>query len=148
MKASMGRELKSALQYQLNKMQQMKGEKMKKILIVDDQLEVRELVEITLKSDDYEVFKAESAEKAIEITKTENPDLIIMDIMMPGGIDGLEATRIIKSNPETKDCSIIMLTAKGQQLDREKGFKAGADGYFVKPFSPLELINKVEEILK
>ncbi len=120
---------------------------MKKILIVDDQMEVRRLVEITLRVEDYQILQAESGEKAIEIVKTEKPDLIIMDIMMPGGIDGLEATRILKNDPETKDSTIIMLTAKGQEADRKKGFEAGADDYFIKPFSPLELIKKVEEVL-
>jgi len=120
---------------------------MKKILITDDKVEVRRLVEMTLRVGDYQVFQAENGEKAVEIAKTEKPDLIIMDIMMPGGMDGLEATRIIKNDPETKDCTIIMLTAKGQKADREEGFEAGADDYFAKPFSPLELIKKVEEVL-
>jgi len=120
---------------------------MKKILIVDDQLRIRELVEVTLRISDYRILQAESGEEAIEIVKTEKPDLTIMDIMMPGGIDGLEATRILKNDPGTKDCAIIMLTAKGQEADREKGLEAGADGYFIKPFSPLDLIRKVEEIL-
>jgi len=120
---------------------------MKKILIVDDQPEVRELVEVTLRVEDYNILQAKNGKKAIEIVKAEKPDLIIMDIMMPGELDGLEATRIIKNDPETNDCKIIMLTAKGQQADREKGFEAGADDYFVKPFSPLELIKTVEEVL-
>ena len=121
---------------------------MKKILIVDDQLEVRELVEVTMRVGDYQILQAKSGEEAIEIVKAEKPDLIIMDVMMPGGIDGLEATRMLKHDPETKDCKIIMLTAKGQEIDREKGIEAGADDYFVKPFSPLELIRKVEDILE
>jgi len=120
---------------------------MKKILIVDDQMEVRRLVEMTLRVEDYQVLQAENGEKAYEIVKIEKPDLIIMDIMMPRGIDGLEATRILKNDPETKDSTIIMLTAKGQEADREKGFEAGAEDYFIKPFSPLELIKKVEEVL-
>jgi len=120
---------------------------MKKILIVDDQIEVRELVEVTLRVEDYQIFQAKSGEEAIEIAKAEKPELIIMDIMMPGGMDGLEATRILKNDSETKECTIIMLTAKGQQADREAGLEAGADDYFAKPFSPLELIKKVEEVL-
>ena len=118
---------------------------MKKILIVDDRLEVRELVEVTLRVKDYQILQASSGEVALEMVKTEKPDLILMDIMMPGGMDGLEATRIIKNDPDTKNCSVIMLTAKGQKIDREKGLEAGADDYFVKPFSPLDLIKKVEE---
>ncbi|MDO9527671.1 MAG: response regulator [Syntrophales bacterium] len=120
---------------------------MKKILIVDDQLQIRELVEVTLRGEDCLILQAKSGEEAIKIVKAEKPDLIIMDVMMPGKIDGLEATRILKNDPETKDCTIIMLTAKGQEADREKGLEAGADDYFTKPFSPLELIRKVEEIL-
>jgi DNA-binding response OmpR family regulator len=120
---------------------------MKKILIVDDRAEVRELVEVTLRSSEYISLQAESGEKAIEIAKAERPHLIIMDIMMPGGIDGLETTRILKGDPETRESVIIMLTAKGQEIDREEGFKAGADDYFVKPFSPLDLIRKVDEVL-
>jgi len=120
---------------------------MKKILIVDDQPEVRELVDVTLSSEDTHIIKAASGEEAVEVTRGESPDLIIMDIMMPGEIDGLEATRILKSDPRTRNISILLLTAKGQDRDIEKGLEAGADAYFIKPFSPLELIHKVEEIL-
>ncbi|MCF6290931.1 MAG: response regulator [Desulfobacterales bacterium] len=120
---------------------------MKKILIVDDQLEVRELVEVTLRVGDYRILQAVSGEEAVGIARSERPELIIMDIMMPGGIDGLQATRILKNDPETKDCKIVMLTARGQETDKARGQEAGADDYFVKPFSPLELIRKVEEIL-
>ena len=120
---------------------------MKKILVVDDQKKIRELVEVTLRLEDYQIFQAKSGDEAIKLARVERPDLVIMDIMMPGGIDGLEATRVLKNDPETKGCQIIMLTGKGQQDDQEKGLKAGADDYFSKPFSPLELIKKVEEVL-
>ena len=120
---------------------------MKTILIVDDQFEVRELVEVTLMVEDYRILKAQSGEEAVEIARKECPDLIIMDVMMPGGMDGLEATRIIKSDPATKDCKVIMLTAKGQKSDIERGFEVGATEYFIKPFSPLDLIKKVEEVI-
>lgn len=120
---------------------------MKKILIVDDRLEVRELVEVTLRPGDYKIMQAESGERAVEIARAEQPDLIIMDVMLPGGMDGLETTRILKKDPATRTSTILMLTAKGQQIDRKAGLDAGADDYFVKPFRPLELIKKVEEIL-
>ena len=120
---------------------------MKKILIVDDDFEIRRLVDMTLRIEDYQILQAESGEKAIEIVKTEKPDLVIMDIMMPGGMDGLEATRILKNDPETKGCSIIMLTAKGQSYEREEGLAAGADDYFSKPFSPLALIKRVGKMV-
>jgi two-component system, OmpR family, phosphate regulon response regulator PhoB len=120
---------------------------MKKVLIVDDHAEVRRLVEMTLRVDDYEILQAQNGKEAIEIARNNKPDLIIMDIMMPGNIDGLKATRILKDDPKTKDIIIIMLTAKGQEFDKEKGLEAGANDYFTKPFSPLELIKKVEEVL-
>ncbi|MBN2255669.1 MAG: response regulator [Deltaproteobacteria bacterium] len=121
---------------------------MKKILIVDDQPEVRELVAVTLRAGTYQILEAESGERSLEVAKEHKPDIILMDVMMAGKIDGFEATRRLKSDPETKDCTIIMLTAKGQAADRETGFEAGADDYFVKPFSPLELLRKIEEVLE
>jgi len=120
---------------------------MKKILIVDDQQEIRDLVEITLRVSDYKILKASNGAEAVDMAKREKPDLIIMDIMMPGDINGMDAIRIIKNNTETKNTTILILTAKGQKEDIAKGEKAGADGYFIKPFSPLELINKVESVL-
>jgi CheY-like chemotaxis protein len=120
---------------------------MKKILIVDDRSEIRELVEVTLNIGDYTIFQADNGEKAIEIAKQEKPDLIIMDVMMPGKFDGVEATRIIKSDPELKKGKLIMLTSMGKNDDLDRGFGAGADDYFIKPFSPLDLIKKVEEVL-
>ncbi len=121
---------------------------MKKILIVDDRAEVRELVKITLRSEVYQIFQANNGEKAIDVARKEKPDLIIMDIMMPGEIDGIEATRILKNDPITKESIIIMLTSKGQKEDIKKGYEAGAEDYFVKPFSPLDLIKKVEKVLE
>lgn len=120
---------------------------MKKILIVDDQMEVRELVEVTLQDEDYQIFQAASGEEAIEVARRERPALIILDIMMPGGMDGLEACRRLKEDKETRSCRILFLTAKGQEVDKEQGLEAGAIGYFIKPFSPLELLAKVEELL-
>jgi len=120
---------------------------MKKILIVDDEPGIRELVNSTLRLSGYQIFQAESGQKAIQIARAERPDLIIMDITMPGDIDGLEATHILKNDPETKGITIIILTARIQDTDLEEGLKAGADDYFTKPFSPLELIKKMEEVL-
>jgi len=120
---------------------------MKKILIVDDRSEVRELVAVTLESENYQIQQADNAEKAIAMANREKFDLILMDVMMPGGMDGLEAVRVLKNDPETRNCPVIMLTAKGQEYDRIEGSKAGADDYFVKPFSPLDLLRKIENVL-
>ena len=121
---------------------------MKKILIVDDQIEVRELVQVTLEIGDYQILTAENGQKAVEIAQIEHPDIILMDIMMPGSeVDGLEACRRLKANPATAEITIVMLSAKGQEADLEAGRKAGADDYFIKPFSPIALIEKVEEVI-
>ena len=117
---------------------------MRKILIVDDQLEVRELVEVTLRGDDIVILQAASGEEALAVVRSEKPELILMDVMMPGRFDGLETTRAIKSDPATRNCTVILLTAKGQDADRRRGLEAGAEAYFTKPFSPLALIECVE----
>jgi two-component system phosphate regulon response regulator PhoB len=121
---------------------------MKKILIVDDQIEVRELVQVTLEIGDYQILTAENGQEAIGIAEAEHPDIILMDIMMPGSdVDGLEACRRLKANPDTADITIVMLSAKGQESDLDAGRIAGADDYFTKPFSPIALIEKVEQVM-
>ncbi len=121
---------------------------MKKILIVDDQIEVRELVQVTLEIGDYQILAAENGQQAIEIARAEHPDIILLDIMMPGSdVDGLEACRRLKSDPATADITIVMLSAKGQEVDIQTGKVAGADDYFTKPFSPIALIEKVESVI-
>jgi CheY-like chemotaxis protein len=121
---------------------------MKKILIVDDQAEVRELVEVTLSIGDYQIMQASSGDEALAVVRAEHPDLILLDVMMPSSsIDGFEVCRSIKSDPVLRDTVIVMVTARGQEQDLEMGRSVGADGYFTKPFSPLQLMNMVEEVL-
>lgn len=120
---------------------------MKKILIVDDEEKVRKLVEVTLSVGELEILHASSGDEALKVTRGEKPDIILLDIMMPGGLDGFDVCRLLKEDPDTKDIYIIMLTAKGQQVDKEKGLASGADDYFVKPFSPKELMDKIDNIL-
>lgn len=121
---------------------------MKTILIVDDQQEVRELVDVTLRIGDYVIRQADSGDQALTIARTEHLDLILLDVMMPDStIDGYEVCQQLKSDPLTKHIYVVMLTARGQDADIEMGRQVGADDYFTKPFSPLELMNKVEELL-
>jgi DNA-binding response OmpR family regulator len=121
---------------------------MKKILVVDDQSAVRELVSVTLEIGHYQILAAENGNQALEVARAELPELMLLDIQMPGGsLDGLEVCRILKSDERTKDIYIVMLTARGQDWDKQAGQEAGADDYFVKPFSPLELMNKVDAVL-
>ena len=122
---------------------------MKKILIVDDQDAVRELVSVTLEIGSHQILEATNGDEALKIAQSERPDLILLDIQMPGGkLDGLDVCRILKNDAATRGIRIVMLTAKGQEWDKQAGHDAGADGYFVKPFSPLDLIDTVEQFLK
>lgn len=121
---------------------------MKTILIVDDHERTRELVAVTLADiGDYQIIEAKNGEEGVAMARESNPDLILMDVSMPGEYDGFEAARLIKAGADTSKIHVIMLTAKGQLADKEEGKRAGVDGYFVKPFSPVELIRKVESLL-
>ena len=108
---------------------------MKKILVVDDQAEVRELVEVTLRSEEFEIIQAKSALEAIEKAKSEKPDLIILDIMMPN-FDGIATCKILKRNPITKKIPVIFLTAKHGKEDVKAALQAGGKDYVMKPFQP------------
>jgi DNA-binding response OmpR family regulator len=121
---------------------------LKKILIVDDQPQIRELVAITLQLSSYQILLAENGQQAIEIAQTEHPDVILLDVMLSGSdLDGLEVCRRLKKNPATEDIPIVLLTAHGQMSDIEAGKAAGADDYFTKPFSPIALMKKIEAVL-
>ena len=122
---------------------------MKKILIVDDKPEIRELVSVTLEIGPYQILTAENGDQALQMAQTQKPDVMLLDVQMPGGtLDGLDVCRILKSAEETKNIYIIMLTAKGQSSDKQAGQEVGADDYLVKPFSPLQLMNSVEAVLE
>jgi two-component system phosphate regulon response regulator PhoB len=121
---------------------------MKKILIVDDQREIRELVAATLRIGPYQIFQAANGPEALDLVQRERPDLILLDVMMQvGGMDGFEACRRIKTDLETSGSFVMMLTARDQKTDLEQGYAAGANDYFTKPFSPLELMAKVDEVM-
>lgn len=119
---------------------------MKKILIVDDDKHIRALVSATIERDELEILEAEDGEKALEIINKTKPDLVILDVTMPKK-NGLEVCRIIKSQETTRHIYVIMLTGKVEESDLQKGKEAGADEYFIKPFSPLALLHKIDEIL-
>jgi len=122
------------------------GTYMKKILIVDDEASIRFLISETLEINDYEICEAEDGQEAISMANENEFDLLLLDVMMPK-LTGYEVAKALKENKSKKKPEIIMLTAKGQQKDREEGFKNGADYFLTKPFSPIELLELVEEIL-
>lgn len=115
-----------------------------KILVVDDEKEIRNLIEIYLKNEGYEVIKARDGEEALEILEKEDIHLIILDIMMPK-IDGIEVAKKVRDN---KAIPIIMLSAKSEDYDKIKGLNTGADDYMTKPFNPLELIARVNSQIR
>ena len=114
------------------------------ILVVDDEKEIADLVEIYLVSDGYKVFKADNAQKGLELLEKESVQLVLLDIMMPG-MDGLEMCKRIR---ETNNIPIIMLSARSTDLDKILGLGTGADDYVVKPFNPLELTARVKSQLR
>ena len=118
-----------------------------KVLIVDDQSDIRQLIRVTL-GKSYETLEAEDGVAALSIIRNSHPRVVILDVMMPGEMDGLKVLDAVKSDPALRDIRIIMVTARGQALDYEAGMSRGADGYFVKPFSPLQLSNMVREFMK
>ena len=118
-----------------------------KVLIVDDEDNIRMLVRFNLEKAGYEVFEAEDGRKAIEMAINLAPDIIILDLMLPG-IDGLEVCRNLKRNPRTAALPIIMLTAKSDEIDRVIGLELGADDYMTKPFSQRELVARIKAVLR
>ncbi|MDD4979373.1 MAG: response regulator [Gallionella sp.] len=115
---------------------------MLKVLVVDDHSDIRRLLTVTLGSE-FNVLEAEDGEIALKVINKESPDVVLLDIMMPGKFDGLQVLDQIRSFPETAKTKVAMLTARGQAYDVEEGKSRGADAYFIKPFSPLQVINWV-----
>ena len=115
-----------------------------RILIVDDEKEIRDLIDIYLKGEGYDTLKAENGEEALNILEQQNVDLIILDIMMPK-VNGIEACLRIR---EEREMPIIMLSAKGEDSDKILGLNTGADDYLTKPFNPLELVARVKSQLR
>ena len=118
-----------------------------KILVVEDEQDIQSLVLFNLTREGYRAVGADSGEKALEAARREAPDLVILDLMLPG-IDGLEVCRRLKAEARTADLPIIMLTAKGEEADIVAGLEVGADDYVTKPFSPRVLIARVRANLR
>ncbi|MFG6487032.1 response regulator transcription factor [Roseateles sp. BYS78W] len=120
---------------------------MKTILIVDDHADIRRLIRMTLEFEDYDIREAADGETALRMAQEQRPDLVLLDVMMPGPVNGLEVCRRLRADvPAGQGPRVIMLSARGQASDREAGLQAGADIYLVKPFSPLQLIDCIAEL--
>ncbi|WP_292441179.1 response regulator [Methylophaga sp.] len=118
--------------------------KKRKILVVDDNTELRMLISLTLEFSYWQLLEADNAETGLAMLKQHKPDIVLLDVMMPGEQDGLALCRTIRADESLDGIRIIMLSAKGQQKDVQLGLEAGADDYVVKPFSPSELMEKLD----
>ena len=117
-----------------------------KILVVDDEIYIVHILDFSLGMEGYQVLTALDGEQAVERAQAEKPDLIVLDIMMPK-LDGYETCKALKSKAETKDIPVILLSAKGRNVDQKTGFEVGADDYITKPFSPRKLVDRINAIL-
>lgn len=118
-----------------------------KILVVDDEEHIVELLKFNLENSGYKVITANNGNDAIALARESSPNLILLDLMLPG-IDGLDVCKEIKKNSETNNIGIIMLTAKGEEFDKILGLELGADDYMTKPFSIRELLARVKAVLR
>lgn len=119
---------------------------MAKILIAEDERDIRDLVAFTLRFAGHEVFAAANGEEAVELAPKVSPDLILMDVRMPR-MTGYEACKVMKANPDLKDIPVVFLSAKGQESEIQQGLDVGAEAYLLKPFAPDQLTARVKEIL-
>ena len=120
---------------------------MERVLIVDDDPDIVRLVRYNLSHSGYDVQSAGSGREALELVERQPPDLVVLDVMLPD-VDGLEVCRTLRQHASSKHIPILMLTARGEEIDRVVGFELGADDYVSKPFSPRELVLRVKSILR
>jgi two-component system, OmpR family, phosphate regulon response regulator PhoB len=118
-----------------------------RILLIEDEPDIAEVLQYNLEKEGFQVELAHRGDAGLEAVRRDSPDLILLDLMLPG-IDGLEVTRLLKRDPTTARLPIVMLTARGEELDRIVGLELGADDYISKPFSPREVILRVKAVLR
>ena len=118
-----------------------------KALIVDDQPDIRKLIMLTMESEDFELHEADNGVDALHMARNLRPAVMLLDVMMPGGLDGYQVCEEIKMDPDLRNTMVILLTARGQRTDIERGQTVGCDAYLVKPFSPIELLDTVDRLV-
>lgn len=119
----------------------------KRILVVEDEPDIAEVLQFNLDRAGFEVDLERHGDRALEAIRKQPPDLIVLDLMLPG-LDGLEITRLLKRDPATARLPLVMLTAKGEEVDRIVGLELGADDYIAKPFSPREVVLRIKAVLR
>ena len=116
------------------------------VLIADDDADIRDLVAFKLEQANLDVVAVGDGVSALQAVRTHHPKLVVLDVSMPG-MSGLDVCRMLRADPQTKDILVLMLTARVQEQDVEGGFSAGADDYVTKPFSPRELVSRIQALL-
>ena len=117
------------------------------VLLVDDDEGLRRLIRTTLGTEHFELLQAVDGEEALQLARQQHPDLVLLDVNMPK-LDGFEVCRHLKTEPETSGIKVVILSARGGDTDRARGREVGADEYFIKPFSPIQLLNKIYALLE
>ncbi|SRR6266498_3289340 len=117
------------------------------VLLADDDPGLRRLIGTTLGTEDFDLLHATDGQEALDMARERRPELVLLDVNMPK-LDGFEVCRNLKNEPDTASIKVVMLTARGADVDRARGRDAGADDYFIKPFSPVQLLNKVYSLLE
>lgn len=120
---------------------------MARILVIEDEADIQQILEYNLREKGHKVFIAGKGEEGLRLAREKKPDLVLLDLMLPD-MPGTEICKTLKSDPQTKNTQVVMLTAKGEEIDRVVGFELGADDYVVKPFSVRELLLRVQAILR
>ena len=116
------------------------------LLVVEDQPEIRKLICMTMDYDGFEVHEADNGDTGLRMVKALRPHIVLLDVMLPGQLDGIQVCERIRADPEIAHIPVVMLTARSQQTDLEAGRRAGCNAYLTKPFSPLQLIETVERL--
>lgn len=120
----------------------------RKALVVDDQSDIRKLILLTMESEDFELHETDNGVDALRLAQTLKPAVVLLDVMMPGGLDGYQVCEKIKQDVDLKNTTkVILLTARGQRTDMERGQEVGCDAYLVKPFSPIQLLDTVDRLV-
>lgn len=118
-----------------------------RIMLIEDQPEIRQLVRMTLEFGDFDLAEAPDADAGWVLMQQQPPDLILLDVMMPGSMDGLALCRRLRQHEALRTVPVVLLTARSQQRDIDSGFEAGANAYLTKPFSPMELLDRIAGLL-
>ncbi|HEY0705468.1 MAG TPA: response regulator transcription factor [Polyangia bacterium] len=120
---------------------------MTRVLVIEDEVDLRDLLQYNLKAAGYDVITAVDGATGLDLARAQRPDLVLLDLMLPD-TSGLDVCRLLKSHADTRDIQVVMVTARGEEIDRVVGFELGADDYVVKPFSTRELLLRVQAVLR